>query len=330
MSREPPVECETVWNQYSIVTGWMSRYFTKKGAQHHINDTVVLHKIHLRINLISLSLICVICFSKIGSHAYNLSTLIPLSSSLIDLIRASLHSIWSNWVNFIFLDKNAFVGIRIIIKATPKQKQTHKPNWIICDMNMEYDSFVDSPASTDGPSNCHKKYIANPICSGADHTMLMYAVASIKRCASTAIKLTISPTVNSFRTEFDRMRDFLKMAPMSAARTRSPTVDIRWKWWVLKIVCRAATPNNPTAKTIPCHKGSCTALSPSLCDSTNWMIRRRICGEMNTDKSHNNLNALPIRKDDPNALKMIGKTDVRCFSDVPPPRVFLQLILSLE
>jgi hypothetical protein len=53
------------------------------------------------------------------------------------------------------------------------------------------------------PRVSHKKYSARAICRGADHIMLRYVVRSVNLWASTDMRFTISPTVDSFRAVFD-------------------------------------------------------------------------------------------------------------------------------
>ena len=52
-------------------------------------------------------------------------------------------------------------------------------------------TITATPANTDGPRVFHKKYIHTHIWKGADHNILRYVVRSMKRWASTDIKLTI-------------------------------------------------------------------------------------------------------------------------------------------
>ena len=63
------------------------------------------------------------------------------------------------------------------------------------------------PASTDGPSWTHSKYIARVICTGADHIIHKYPLRSCIRWQSTDIKFTISPTVEVFRASLFIVRD---------------------------------------------------------------------------------------------------------------------------
>ena len=50
--------------------------------------------------------------------------------------------------------------------------------------------------------------MAKPICNGADQSILRQGIRSIKRWASTDIKLTISPTVVSLRALFEMRSAF--------------------------------------------------------------------------------------------------------------------------
>lgn len=49
--------------------------------------------------------------------------------------------------------------------------------------------------------------MATAMVMGDEYIKLMYAEKSMKRCASTAIKFTTSPTVVSLRAEFDIRKD---------------------------------------------------------------------------------------------------------------------------
>lgn len=55
------------------------------------------------------------------------------------------------------------------------------------------------PAKMETPIVLYKKYSETPICRGADQITFTYAMRSISRCASTDIRFTISPAVDSFR-----------------------------------------------------------------------------------------------------------------------------------
>ena len=67
-----------------------------------------------------------------------------------------------------------------------------------------------TPAKMDGPKVTQSKYILRDICKGPDHIMLMYVIMSFSLCASTDIKLTISPTVEFFLAAFDSLNIFKK------------------------------------------------------------------------------------------------------------------------
>ncbi len=54
-----------------------------------------------------------------------------------------------------------------------------------------------SPARTDGPSCCHRKYMHRAMVTGDDHAMWRYPGASCNFWASTDIKLTITPVLVS-------------------------------------------------------------------------------------------------------------------------------------
>ena len=58
-----------------------------------------------------------------------------------------------------------------------------------------------SPAMAEGPSSCHRKYIHRPTTSGADQSRCRKGGASCSFCASTDIRLTISPMLFSRRAE---------------------------------------------------------------------------------------------------------------------------------
>ena len=126
----------------------------------------------------------------------------------------------------------------------------------------------------------------------------------MKRWASTAIKLTISPTVDSFLAAFDMTRALRKMAEIKAVRIRRPTKNIRWKYWARKSVWVEAMPNKSPAKRYPRHVGW------SL--PTKSMRRRRICGEAKVKTSWNNFRHDPNRKVPPKALISAGKM-LACF-----------------
>ena len=65
-------------------------------------------------------------------------------------------------------------------------------------------SMTPTPARMDGPRVIHRKYMAIHICSGADHTRWMLVHRSMRRWASTDIRLVISPTVA------DRLAELLR------------------------------------------------------------------------------------------------------------------------
>ena len=56
-------------------------------------------------------------------------------------------------------------------------------------------SITAKPAKMAGPKVNHRKIREMTICRGADQIMLKYGVRSMKRWASTDMRLTISPTV---------------------------------------------------------------------------------------------------------------------------------------
>ena len=58
-----------------------------------------------------------------------------------------------------------------------------------------------SPAIAEGPSSCHRKYIHRTTISGAPQSRCRKGGASCIFCASTDIRLTISPTLVSRRAE---------------------------------------------------------------------------------------------------------------------------------
>jgi len=60
-------------------------------------------------------------------------------------------------------------------------------------------TIIASPASTEGPRISQSSASETIICSGADHSMFIYVMQSIKRWASTDIRFTISPVVDSLR-----------------------------------------------------------------------------------------------------------------------------------
>ena len=62
-------------------------------------------------------------------------------------------------------------------------------------------SNTATPASTDTPMTSYKKYVAMVICKGADHIRFRLVISSISRCASTDIRLTISPAVVCLRAQ---------------------------------------------------------------------------------------------------------------------------------
>lgn len=66
-----------------------------------------------------------------------------------------------------------------------------------------------TPARADGPRICQRKYIARMTCKGTDHSRLMKGDTSMKRWASTDMRLTISPTVDLRLAELVMTRAFL-------------------------------------------------------------------------------------------------------------------------
>ena len=56
--------------------------------------------------------------------------------------------------------------------------------------------MIAKPARVLGPKTCHNIVSDIKICRGADHIVFRYVIMSIKRCASTDIRFTISPTVD--------------------------------------------------------------------------------------------------------------------------------------
>ena len=67
--------------------------------------------------------------------------------------------------------------------------------------------ITPSPARMDGPRVCHRKYSDTAIWNGADQIMWRYVLRSMNRCASTDIRLTISPTVEDLRASLVTTRD---------------------------------------------------------------------------------------------------------------------------
>jgi hypothetical protein len=67
---------------------------------------------------------------------------------------------------------------------------------------------TNNPTRIDGPRICQRKYRATAICRGPDQMIFRYVVSSMKRCASTDIKLTISPTVDSFLEALVNLSDW--------------------------------------------------------------------------------------------------------------------------
>lgn len=154
-----------------------SKKLTKNGAKDHIKLDSELRYAASLSTLISFLRIFNICSSNEDSHAYNFNTFIPLSTSFINFTLSSLCFICLICRVLTLFVINIFIGISI--------NKTAKP------------------ASTAGPNMSHKKYNARTICNGADQITFMYAVKSINLCASTDIKFTISPTVDSFLAELD-------------------------------------------------------------------------------------------------------------------------------
>jgi len=66
---------------------------------------------------------------------------------------------------------------------------------------------MNSEKKCDNDCTCQRKYKARNIWSGADHIMFRKATRSMKRWASTDIKLTISPTVDERFAEFVMTKD---------------------------------------------------------------------------------------------------------------------------
>jgi len=59
----------------------------------------------------------------------------------------------------------------------------------------------------DNACTCQRKYNARQVWSGADHNMFRNVTRSMKRWASTDIRLTISPTVDERFAEFVMTKD---------------------------------------------------------------------------------------------------------------------------
>ena len=60
-------------------------------------------------------------------------------------------------------------------------------------------NITPTPAKMDTPIVLYKKYKDTMIWKGDDQSEFKYVIRSINRCASTDIKLTISPAVDSLR-----------------------------------------------------------------------------------------------------------------------------------
>lgn len=67
-------------------------------------------------------------------------------------------------------------------------------------------NITKRPARTEGPSSIHRNAMDIQICSGHDHKRWITLVMSLKRWASADIRLTVSPTVDSFLALLDMTR----------------------------------------------------------------------------------------------------------------------------
>ena len=68
-------------------------------------------------------------------------------------------------------------------------------------------TIIAKPAKMAGPKVNHRNIREMTICRGADQIMLKYGVRSMKRWASTDMRLTISPTVLVLRALLLSLRD---------------------------------------------------------------------------------------------------------------------------
>jgi hypothetical protein len=79
------------------------------------------------------------------------------------------------------------------------------------------------------PRVSHKKYSAKAICSGADQIIFRYAVRSINLCASTDMRFTISPTVDSFREVFDIRKAWIKIKKTFSSQPQKKVTQMETK-----------------------------------------------------------------------------------------------------
>lgn len=93
---------------------------TKNGAQDQMNEVPAFKYAASLRTLISFSRIFCTCSSKLGSHAYNLSTLIPLSISFISFTRSSLFFICRICRVLTLFAITPLTGIKMIMTAKPK------------------------------------------------------------------------------------------------------------------------------------------------------------------------------------------------------------------
>ena len=144
-----------------------------------------------------------------SSHPYNLITLIPHSTSLIDLLLKSFSLIKSDWLLLQMDVIQALKGRRRIMKAVPAIAAT--------------------------PSCCHSRYTAIPIWSGDDQETLMKIIMSVIFCASTAIKFTICPVVYIFLVSGDNLSAFRYTASMTADLILVPSMHRLYSYRLLMI-----------------------------------------------------------------------------------------------
>jgi len=169
---------------------------------------------------------CTIRFSKLGSHAYNFKTYesnhnIIGTTGLQNMQRSKVSNIlWfrkgfhsSVWVDRLCSSFVQFDTFSLWIRWTRssewgRSSLQDRPIHSDLEMKAKLATIISRTdlhrTSTEIlPRLVHKKYIAREISRGADHSKSITSIKWMNRCASTAIRLTISPTVKSLRAAFE-------------------------------------------------------------------------------------------------------------------------------
>ena len=185
-----------------------------------------------------------------SSHAYSFKTLIPLMISVIILMRPSFSFICKT---YFFSKKTRKIQWHSRISPPPPLK-TNLVKEITCKLRARVvmtaligtmSNIVPRPASTDGPSACHRKYSARAIWSGADQMRWSWPIRSMNRCESTDIKLTISPLTKR-KSQFGFRNKLFPTIPVTTLYflSSSPTVLVRFAALVIRSACQEIHRNN--------------------------------------------------------------------------------------